>query len=42
MITDIIPIAREGFKELFVDPTDMENPELSTEWLQYRLNAVPA
>ena len=35
------PIAREGFKELFgVDPIDMENPELSTEWLQYRLNAV--
>ena len=35
------PIAREGFKELFgVDPMDMEHPELSTEWLQYRLNAV--
>mgnify|MGYP001545768809 FL=1 len=35
------PIAREGFKELFgVDPIEMDHPELSTEWLQYRLNAV--
>lgn len=35
------PVAREGFKEIFgVDPMEMENPELSTEWLQYRLNAV--
>lgn len=35
------PIAREGFKELFgIDPMEMENPELSTEWLQFRLNAV--
>ena len=35
------PIAREGFKEIFeVDPMDLEHPELSTEWLQYRLNAV--
>ncbi len=35
------PIAREGFKELFgKDPMDMEHPELSTEWRQYRLNAV--
>jgi len=35
------PIAREGFKELFgVDPMEMEHPELSMEWLQYRLNAV--
>ena len=35
------PIAREGFKELFgIDPMDMKHPELSTEWLQYRLNAV--
>ena len=35
------PIAREGFEELFgVDPIEMEHPELSMEWLQYRLNAV--
>ena len=35
------PIAREGFKELFgIDPIEMEHPELSMEWLQYRLNAV--
>ena len=35
------PIAREGFKKLFgIDPMAMEHPELSTEWLQYRLNAV--
>ncbi|MBT8231437.1 MAG: family 10 glycosylhydrolase, partial [Bacteroidia bacterium] len=35
------PIAREGYKELFgVDPIDFEHPELSTEWRQYRLNAV--
>ena len=35
------PIAREGFKEIFgVDPIGMEHPELSTEWRQYRLNAV--
>jgi uncharacterized lipoprotein YddW (UPF0748 family) len=35
------PIARAGFEELFgVDPMEMENPELSMEWLQYRLNAV--
>ena len=35
------PIAREGFEELFgVDPMEMEHPELSMEWLQYRLNAV--
>ncbi|GAA5021293.1 transcriptional initiation protein Tat [Marivirga lumbricoides] len=35
------PIAREGYKELFgVDPIEFENPELSTEWRQYRLNAV--
>lgn len=35
------PNAREGFKELFgVDPMEMEHPELSMEWLQYRLNAV--
>ncbi|MGC6423251.1 MAG: family 10 glycosylhydrolase [Flavobacteriaceae bacterium] len=35
------PIAREGFKEIFdVDPMDFSHPELSTEWRQYRLNAV--
>lgn len=35
------PIAREGFKEIFgKDPQDFEHPELSTEWRQYRLNAV--
>ena len=35
------PNAREGFKELFgIDPINLEYPELSTEWLQYRLNAV--
>lgn len=35
------PLAREGYKEIFgVDPMEMEHPELSTEWLQYRLNAV--
>ena len=35
------PIAREGFKNLFgKDPQDFEHPELSTEWRQYRLNAV--
>jgi uncharacterized lipoprotein YddW (UPF0748 family) len=35
------PIAREGFKKLFdKDPMDFEHPELSTEWRQYRLNAI--
>lgn len=35
------PNAREGFMELFgVDPMEMDHPELSMEWLQYRLNAV--
>jgi uncharacterized lipoprotein YddW (UPF0748 family) len=35
------PNARKEFEELFgVDPMDMEYPELSTEWLQFRLNAV--
>ncbi len=35
------PEARRQYKEIFgVDPMDMENPELSTEWLQFRLNAV--
>ena len=35
------PLAREGFKAIFdKDPMDMAHPELSTEWRQYRLNAV--
>jgi uncharacterized lipoprotein YddW (UPF0748 family) len=35
------PIAREGFKKIFdKDPLDMKHPELSTEWRQYRLNAI--
>lgn len=35
------PIAREGFKSVFgYDPIDLEHPELSTEWRQYRLNAI--
>lgn len=35
------PIAREGFKEIFgYDPIGLENPQLSTEWRQYRLNAI--
>lgn len=35
------PNARAEFKELFgVDPMEMDHPELSTEWLQFRLNAV--
>lgn len=35
------PIAREGFKAIFgKDPQDFEHPELSTEWRQFRLNAV--
>ena len=35
------PIARQGFKKIFGrDPIDFEHPELSTEWRQYRLNAV--
>lgn len=35
------PIAREGFKKIFgKDPIEMEHPELSPEWKQYRLNAV--
>lgn len=35
------PNARKKYKEIFgVDPVDMEHPELSTEWLQFRLNAV--
>ncbi|NRA12022.1 MAG: family 10 glycosylhydrolase [Crocinitomicaceae bacterium] len=35
------PIAREQFKALFdKDPLEMEHPELSTEWRQFRLNAI--
>ncbi|MBO6587074.1 MAG: family 10 glycosylhydrolase [Gracilimonas sp.] len=35
------PNARREFKDLFgVDPLEMEHPELSMEWLQFRLNAV--
>lgn len=35
------PIAREQYKTLFgVDPIDLEHPELSTEWRQFRLNAI--
>ena len=35
------PIAREGFKKIFgYDPLDLDNPQLSTEWRQYRLNAI--
>jgi len=35
------PIARKGFKAIFgKDPQDFKHPELSTEWRQYRLNAV--
>ena len=38
---DYHPIARKGFKEIFdKDPMDFKHPELSTEWRQYRLNAV--
>jgi uncharacterized lipoprotein YddW (UPF0748 family) len=35
------PIARKRFKEIFEkDPLDYDYPELSTEWRQFRLNAV--
>ena len=35
------PIAREKFKKIFdKDPIDIKYPELSTEWRQFRLNAV--
>lgn len=35
------PIAREGYQKIFgKDPQDFEHPELSTEWRQYRLNAI--
>lgn len=35
------PIAREAYKlQSGIDPIEMEHPELSTEWRQFRLNAV--
>jgi uncharacterized lipoprotein YddW (UPF0748 family) len=35
------PIARQGFKKIFgKDPINFKYPELSTEWRQYRLNAI--
>ena len=35
------PIARKEFKAIFgYDPLDLEHPELSTEWRQFRLNAI--
>ena len=35
------PEARKEFKRIFgVDPMKMKHPELSIEWLQFRLNAV--
>lgn len=35
------PIARNEFKAIFdKDPQDFKHPELSTEWRQFRLNAV--
>ena len=35
------PEARKKFKEIFgVDPINMDHPELSNEWRQFRLNAV--
>ena len=34
-------IARKEFKAIFgYDPLDLEHPELSTEWRQFRLNAI--
>jgi uncharacterized lipoprotein YddW (UPF0748 family) len=38
---DYHPLAREGFKKIFgYDPLDLDHSELSTEWKQYRLNAI--
>ena len=38
---DYHPLAREGFKKIFdKDPIQFKNPELSTEWRQFRLNAI--
>ncbi len=38
---DYHPIARKKFKQIFnKDPLDFKHPELSTEWRQFRLNAI--
>lgn len=38
---DYHPIARAKYKEIFEkDPIDYKHPELSTEWRQFRLNAI--
>ena len=38
---DYHPLAREGFKAIFnKDPGEFDHPELSTEWRQFRLNAI--
>lgn len=38
---DYHPNAREQFKEIFEkDPIALKNPQLSTEWRQFRLNAI--
>lgn len=38
---DYHPIARAKYKEIFdKDPIDYKHPELSTEWRQFRLNAI--
>lgn len=35
------PIARQEFKKIFGrDPIEFDHPELSTEWRQFRLNAI--
>ncbi len=35
------PIARKEFKKIFdKDPIDLDYPELSTEWRQFRLNSI--
>ena len=35
------PTARKEYEKIFgIDPAKMEHPELSNEWLQFRLNAV--
>ncbi len=35
------PVARESYKaQTGIDPLELENPELSTEWRQFRLNAI--
>jgi len=38
---DYHQLARAGFKKIFdKDPMDFKHPELSTEWRQFRLNAI--